>query len=223
MAFCICTGRRYERSLTASGEEAVAWLTDFEARTQGDRQGVRELVDKLGANKATPAARLTLTLTSHGGHGEVVARLGDRELVLSNARGEPAGQGSWHRPATPAGTFTLAARWLLGFERPGCAAPEQDAFWLHRAQLAAYVASAPARSLESLLEALPPWFALFFRVEEGTEERAQPSRIAAGLRQWSARHPESRLGMGWFTGTDSQATCQLAAAIEGASTDGGHG
>lgn len=221
LTFCLCTGRRYATTVLAQGAEATAWLAEFDRAREAGREASRSLLEELSSSAGGRPSALALTLRSAGQHAEVVARLDDRELVLSNARGAPRGREAWLRAATVEETFTLATRWLLGESRYGCSDPHEDAFWFHRAQFAAYAVSEPVATSGLSFIAMPPWAGVFVAAIEGTEEGALRTGIVEGLQEWAARNPESHAALGWFAGCGTSAVYQVAAAPEGTELRGG--
>ena len=145
LALCICTGRWIIHEVRASGAEAVAWLEEFEGATRSSYANSARIAAAWAGAEAS-AIRLGLSLRSHRDRAEVTARIDGRELVLANAREPPVNHGSGLRRTTVEETFTLAARWLFGHERHGCADPLADAFWYERAQVASYMMEEPDAS-----------------------------------------------------------------------------
>jgi hypothetical protein len=210
LALCVCTGQWFTHEVRASGTEALAWLERFESLREHEYDQARRVTMEARVAGA-PALSLSLSLRSHGELAEVTASIGGRELVLSNVREPPSESRSLLRRATIDETFALAARWLLGHDRIGCANPLEDAFWFDRAQVAAYVAT---KIDEQQLAALPRWAGAFFAWIEGTDD-AGPRHwdVIETLRDWGRRN-EAEGEFGWFVGGGAMSELQVAAVVE---------
>ncbi len=151
----------------------------------------------------------SLRLRSRGDHAEVHARLDERELVLSNAHATPRGHEEHLRRATVTETFALAARWLLGHERHGCADPTEDAFWYDRAQVAAYVMAEPD---PTKVATMPAWSDAFFAWVESDRICPRPGLLEA-LQDWSERHGADG-ATGLFLKEGAATELRIAAVVE---------
>ncbi|MBM4364413.1 MAG: hypothetical protein FJ104_17175, partial [Deltaproteobacteria bacterium] len=161
-----------------------------------------------------PAPVLELALRATPDEVEAVARMGGRELILTNDAAAPL-RGA--RRATVPETFALITRWFLGEGRHGCADPLVDAFWSLRGRFTAVTVDDPDAET---LEDLPAVPGVFVACAEGPEGPFLIHRMSERLRAWASR-TGGHGGLAWYRSDRRRTVLQLALMTEAGAGSGG--